>query len=98
MEYMTIDETYSPLLHRINQAVSRRAVHPDEPVQPPAEVLLKWSKPPEELVKASQKELNRLIAAADVKKGIFKTHTQIDILTPSSTSEGQRKTRQAGHD
>lgn len=68
-EYMHIDDTYSPLLHRLNQAIKRRAVRPDEPVQPPAEILIKFSHPPEELVAKSRNKLNELIAAADVKKG-----------------------------
>ena len=73
-EYMTVDETFSPLLHRINQAISQRAVYPRSPISPPAEVLIKWSNPPAELVKASSSQLNRLAAAAGVKKGIFESH------------------------
>ncbi|KFY63939.1 hypothetical protein V496_03567 [Pseudogymnoascus sp. VKM F-4515 (FW-2607)] len=68
VEYMAIEDTYSPVLHRINQAIRRRAVQPDEPVQPPPEVLMKYSKPPADLVKASATELEALIKAADVKK------------------------------
>lgn len=37
-EYMPIDETYSPMVHRVNQAVRHRAVHPGDPVGPPADV------------------------------------------------------------
>ncbi|KFX94772.1 hypothetical protein V490_04177 [Pseudogymnoascus sp. VKM F-3557] len=68
VEYMAIEDTYSPVLHRINQAIRRRAVQPDEPVQPPPEVLMKYSKPPADLVKSSATELEALIKAADVKK------------------------------
>ncbi|KFY35002.1 hypothetical protein V494_06292 [Pseudogymnoascus sp. VKM F-4513 (FW-928)] len=68
VEYMAIEDTYSPVLHRINQAIRRRAVQPDEPVQPPPEVLMKYSRPPADLVKASATELDDLIKAADVKK------------------------------
>lgn len=67
-EYMAVEDTYSPVLHRINQAIRRRAVQPDEPVQPPAEILIKYSHPPAELVQASKTQLENLISAADVKK------------------------------
>jgi ATP-dependent DNA helicase 2 subunit 2 len=66
---MPIEDTYSPLVHRINQAIRRRAVQPDEAVTPPADILIKYSVPPPELVSESASELNKLVAAADVKKG-----------------------------
>ena len=62
-------ETYSPALHRIDQAVRWRAVHPDEPVPPPYEILTRYSKPPEELVANAKHQLSRLISAGNVKKG-----------------------------
>jgi ATP-dependent DNA helicase 2 subunit 2 len=68
---MPIEDTYSPIIHRINQAIKRRAVRPDEPVQPPAEILIKYSHPPEELVKKSEAPLSKLVAAANIKKGIY---------------------------
>ena len=67
-EYMNMTDTYSPVLHRIDQAVRWRAVHPTEPVPPPYEILTRYSNPPEELVAGAKKNLERLIAAADVKK------------------------------
>jgi len=70
-EYMQIEDTYSPILHRINQAIKRRAVRPDEPIQPPAEILIKYSHPPEDLVKNSEAQLSKLAAAANIKKGIY---------------------------
>lgn len=66
---MPIDDTYSPVIHRLNQAIKRRAVKPDEPVQPPAEILIQFSHPPEELIASSEKQLTKLIAVANVKKG-----------------------------
>jgi hypothetical protein len=69
---MPIEDTYSPILHRINQAIKRRAVRPDEPVQPPAEILIKYSYPPEELVKNSETQLSKLVAAANIKKGTYR--------------------------
>lgn len=41
-EYMPIEETYSPALHRINQAIRKRAIYPDGEISEPAEVLVKW--------------------------------------------------------
>lgn len=66
---MPMTETYSPILHRIDQAVRWRAVHPTEPVPPPYEILTRYSKPPEELVAKSKRRLAKVIEAADVKKG-----------------------------
>lgn len=73
---MAIDETYSPLIHRVEQAIRRRAVQPDEGVTPAAEVLLKWTNPPAELLSTSASQLKRLIAIASVKKGRF---TEVNI-------------------
>ncbi|KAL9640582.1 MAG: hypothetical protein Q9164_000189 [Protoblastenia rupestris] len=67
-EYMQMADTYSPILHRIDQAVRWRAVHPTEPVPPPYEILTRYSKPPESLVAKSKHRLEKVMAAADVKK------------------------------
>ena len=67
-EYMNMTDIYSPVLHRIDQAVRWRAVHPTEPVPPPYEILTKYCNPPKELVAGATKKLQKLIAAADVKK------------------------------
>ncbi|KAH0537790.1 hypothetical protein FGG08_005472 [Glutinoglossum americanum] len=68
VEYMQMDETYSPLLHRIDQVVRWRAVHPSEPIPLPYEILTKFAQPPQELLNLAKKNLDSLIAAADVKK------------------------------
>jgi ATP-dependent DNA helicase 2 subunit 2 len=39
---MPIEDTYSPMIHRINQAIKQRAVHPDEAVGPAAELLVRY--------------------------------------------------------
>lgn len=67
-EAIPIDETFSPLLHHIDQAVRFRAVHPDEPVPPPYEILTRYTQPAEPLVAKSKQRLEKLIQAADVKK------------------------------
>jgi ATP-dependent DNA helicase 2 subunit 2 len=70
-EYMSIEDTYAPMVHRVNQAVRHRAVRPTEPITPPADILIKYSLPPSDLVSDSAQELNNLVKAADVKKGMF---------------------------
>ena len=67
-EYMPMEETFSPLFHRIEQAKRWRAVHPKDPVPPIPEVLTRHSKVPEELQANVQSALQKLIKAADVKK------------------------------
>lgn len=67
-EYGPMDETYSPMLHRINQVVKHRAVYPDTDPPPPYEILTRYSHPPSELLKAAQPALSRVIKAGDVKK------------------------------
>ncbi|KAJ9637209.1 ATP-dependent DNA helicase yku80 [Coniosporium tulheliwenetii] len=67
-EYMPMEDTFSPVLHRINQAIRWRAVHPTEPIPPPYEILTRYSAPPEELLQQAQPYLNAVLKAADVKK------------------------------
>lgn len=64
-----MSETYSPVLHRIDQAIRWRAVHPNEPIPPPHEILLRYSQPPKELVIGAKRKLEELVSAANVKKG-----------------------------
>lgn len=37
-EYMIIEETFTPIIHRVNQAIRQRAMYPDDPIGPPAEM------------------------------------------------------------
>ena len=67
---MQMTDTFSPVLHRIDQAVRWRAVHPIEPIPPPYDILTKFSKIPADLEEASKPQLATLISAADVKKGM----------------------------
>ena len=68
-EYMALGDTFSPVLHRIDQAVRWKAVYPNESVPPPYEILTRFSKPPEELQEGTLDKLKKLMAAANVKKG-----------------------------
>ncbi|KAJ5616072.1 hypothetical protein N7537_001186 [Penicillium hordei] len=65
---LPIDESFSPLLHRIESAVRYRAVHPNEPVLDPSERLTEFAHPSEEMVKNSKSHLEKLMSTADVKK------------------------------
>ncbi|KAJ5198790.1 uncharacterized protein N7498_007907 [Penicillium cinerascens] len=65
---LPIEESYSPLLHRLESAVRWRAVHPNDPVLEPAERLTRFAHPDEDIVKKSQSYLDALKSAADVKK------------------------------
>lgn len=68
VEYAAPDETYSPMLHRINQVIQHRAVFPSEDPPESYEILTRFSHPPTELVKQSQRALDKAIKTADVKK------------------------------
>jgi ATP-dependent DNA helicase 2 subunit 2 len=68
MEYMQLEDTFSPVLHRINAALRYRAAHPTKPIPPPAEVLIRYSHPPTELTRQAQGALAHLITTANVKK------------------------------
>ncbi|KAI1854810.1 hypothetical protein JX266_000928 [Neoarthrinium moseri] len=67
-EYAAVDDTYSPSLHRINQVVRHRAIHPDKPVPPIPHILLKYAQPDRDLVEAAKTRLDDLIETAEVKK------------------------------
>ncbi|KAF9690959.1 hypothetical protein EKO04_011122 [Ascochyta lentis] len=69
-EYAKPEDTYAPLVHRINHIVKWRATHPDPTltVPDPPSILTKYSVPPSELIEHSSKALESLKVAADVKK------------------------------
>ena len=75
-EYMQMSDTYSPVLHRIEQAVRWRAVHPDDNIPPPYDLLTRYSKPPENLLKRSKRRLEVLANVANVKKVPPKTQSR----------------------
>ncbi|KAK3900112.1 ATP-dependent DNA helicase [Staphylotrichum tortipilum] len=67
-EYAPIDEMYNPAIHRMNQAIRARAVDPEAPIGPPAEILMRFSKPPQKLIDHAKSEINALVDAAEIKK------------------------------
>ena len=68
-DYVPPEDTFSPVLHRIDQVVRWCAIHPNDPIPPVSEILTKYSHPPQELLEQAQKPLDRLIEASNVKKG-----------------------------
>ncbi|KAJ0342921.1 ATP-dependent DNA helicase II subunit 2 [Colletotrichum chrysophilum] len=67
-EYAAIDDTYNPIIHRLNQAIRQRAVDPEGKINPVPPVLVRYAAPPEDLVQKSASSIEALITAADVKK------------------------------
>ncbi|THX20790.1 putative Ku family DNA helicase [Aureobasidium pullulans] len=53
-EYAPIEDTFSPALHRVSHVIRSRAIHPDEKLPPISEILIKYSKPPQERNRFSQ--------------------------------------------
>ncbi|KAF2201806.1 SPOC domain-like protein [Delitschia confertaspora ATCC 74209] len=69
MEYMQLEETYSPLLHRINHIIRWRATHDTYTSLPePPAVLMEYSVPPADLIDEVSKQLITLKQTADVKR------------------------------
>ncbi|KAK0312832.1 ATP-dependent DNA helicase yku80 [Friedmanniomyces endolithicus] len=67
-EYMPMDETYAPMLHRIHQVIKHRAVFADAEPPPPYEILTRYSHTPDELVRKAQPALDRVLEAANIKR------------------------------
>ncbi|KAJ0321121.1 hypothetical protein COL5a_009451 [Colletotrichum fioriniae] len=67
-EYAAIDDTYNPIIHRINQAIRQRAVNPEGEIDPIPPILVRYAAPPEDLVEKSKSQIESLISAAQVKK------------------------------
>jgi ATP-dependent DNA helicase 2 subunit 2 len=69
-EYGKPEDTFSPLVHRINHIIRWRATHPNPslPIPPPPTILTKYANPPAELFGASSKHFKALKKAAKVSK------------------------------
>ncbi|KAL3442518.1 SPOC like C-terminal domain-containing protein [Aspergillus insuetus] len=63
-----IEDSFSPVLHRVNAAIRSRAINPNDPIPPPAAILTQFSQPPQHLLESAQRQLKKLIDVADVKK------------------------------
>ncbi|KAL1600570.1 ATP-dependent DNA helicase yku80 [Paraconiothyrium brasiliense] len=80
-EYAKIEDSYSPLLHRVNQIIRWRATHSDPtlPLPDPPQILTRFSAPPTDLLQQTEAQLETLKKAADVKK-----------VPPKSKGRGKR--------
>ncbi|KAF2455774.1 SPOC like C-terminal domain-containing protein [Lineolata rhizophorae] len=67
-EYAALDDIYSPIVHRVQKTLQFRAVNTTEEIPPPASILTKYSQPPEGLIQQAQPYLQKVLAAANVKK------------------------------
>jgi ATP-dependent DNA helicase 2 subunit 2 len=69
-EYARPEDTFSPLVHRINHIIRWRATHSDPalPIPPPPAVLTKYAHPPPELLETSTQYFEALKKAAKVSK------------------------------
>jgi ATP-dependent DNA helicase 2 subunit 2 len=69
-EYAKPEDTFSPLVHRINHVIRWKATHPDPTLAmpDPPKILMKYSAPPAELTAQAGKQLDAVTKAADVKK------------------------------
>ena len=70
-EYMAMGDTYSPTLHRLNQAIRFRAVHPLDPIPPPYDIITKYLHPHDGLARSIVPYIEKLKGAADVKTGTW---------------------------
>ncbi|KAI2792518.1 ATP-dependent DNA helicase II subunit 2 [Penicillium oxalicum] len=65
---LPIEDSYSPLLHRIESAVRHRAVHPNDPILEPSEQLTRFAHPSQDLIERAKPSLEKLVLASNVKK------------------------------
>jgi len=67
-EYAPIDDTFSPILHRVNQVIRHRAIYAGHDLPPIPDILTKYSHPPSSLNASSKPSLDAILAAADIKR------------------------------
>ncbi|KAI5304600.1 ATP-dependent DNA helicase II subunit 2 [Ascosphaera pollenicola] len=68
VEMLPMDEYFSPVIHRVQQAIKQRAVDPEQHVPDLAEAIDRLTRQPEELKEQSKGVLEKLIGIAEVKK------------------------------
>ncbi|KKA28187.1 hypothetical protein TD95_003720 [Thielaviopsis punctulata] len=67
-EYITVEENFNPLIHRIKLAVQHRGVYPELPIPPIPSNLLLFSAPADDLLSAAAAQITALLGAANVTK------------------------------
>lgn len=70
-EYAALEDLYSPIIHRVNQAVRARAVAQDGKIAAVPEILKKYAEPPEMLIKQARTQIDTLKKVASLKKGMI---------------------------
>jgi hypothetical protein len=70
IEYAPIDDSFNPVIHRVNQAIRNRAVYSDREIDPIAPILVRYAVPPEDLIEKCQNQVDTLVELSEVKKGI----------------------------
>jgi ATP-dependent DNA helicase 2 subunit 2 len=96
-KYAPVEDTFSPIIHRINQCIRHRAMNPEDPLPPPYEILTKYAQPPEELLEKSRGYLEKLTKACDVKKGRCFT-IMIMYNTNNTTVETKVQSKKRGRE
>ncbi|KAJ0109198.1 hypothetical protein J7T55_009529 [Diaporthe amygdali] len=85
-EFAALQDLYSPIIHRVNQAVRARAVAPDGDVAGIPDILKKYSRPPEKLVKEAEPQIDALRKVADLKKVPPKAQSKYNKGVPKPES------------
>lgn len=67
-EYAAPEDTYNPVIHRLQHVVHHRAVHPDSEPPEARFIINKFSQPPDELVEKAKPALDRVMKIGEVKK------------------------------
>lgn len=100
-EYAALEDLYSPIIHRVNQAVRARAVAQDGKIAAVPEILKKYSEPPEMLIKQARPQIDTLKKVASLKKGMIlkcatveETHTDTLLQCPPKHRASTREARQ----
>ncbi|KAG8625006.1 hypothetical protein KVT40_006757 [Elsinoe batatas] len=87
-EYASIENSFAPMVHRINQVIRHRAIHPTSPLPPIPPILTQFSVPPAALLSAAQPALSHLITTADVKRVPPKTRAKKGRAPPPTPMSG----------
>ena len=96
-EYAALEDLYSPIIHRVNQAVRARAVAPESNIAAVPDILKKYSEAPEALIKQARPQIDSLKKVADLKKGMIlnrammvDTHTDKNTVPPKAQSKWRK--------
>ncbi|TLD23261.1 hypothetical protein PspLS_07299 [Pyricularia sp. CBS 133598] len=99
-EYASIEDTYSPVIHRVSQAIRFRVAHPDMPLDLDSEVLTRYSVPPRKVTSQAKEQIERLIKVADAKgkrqREVVKPISGLDVdALLNNSGNGSSKTKRA---